>query len=221
MVSPVATQRRRAMPFATTKTPRRPPRSKTALSGTVIRAAAEGSCRSSRANRPERRPAVRGRSACSSKRCVDGSPAGEIDRRSVHNRSRPSASADRPTSIAPCRRQIRSIRSISADTDSFGPSTSIRRAHPASSGTGRAACSRTQSIAVRSINSRAQGVMRSPMIATTALEPSWLDRKNARTVETASGRGTSRRIALVTIPSVPSDPTSSLVRSYPTTPLTV
>ncbi len=64
-------------------------------------------------------------------------------------------------------------------------------------------------------------MIRSPRIPDTALEPSRVLRKKARIVATASGWGMSFKTAFVTIPSVPSDPTSILVRSYPTTPFTV
>ena len=75
--APTATQRSRALPSLTTKTPVRPPRSNTAAAGTLIQGSATTPGTSSRAKRPERRPEAPGRSAFTSKRCVVGSPEGE------------------------------------------------------------------------------------------------------------------------------------------------
>ena len=78
--APVAIQRRRALPSTATKTPVRPPRSKTAEAGTVSFGSAVTPGTRSRAKRPARRPEAAGRSAFSSKRCVVGVARGR-DRR--------------------------------------------------------------------------------------------------------------------------------------------
>ena len=57
-----------------------------------------------------------------------------------------------------------------------------------------------------------------PMIAVTASPALARVGKTARNVTVSPvGRGTSRTVAPVTTPSVPSDPTNNRVRSYPTT----
>ena len=80
---PAATQRRRAGPSLTTKTPGQAAAPKSALAGTMRRASprpaprrAAGDGASRRAKRPERTPVAAGRSALTSKRWVVGSPEG-------------------------------------------------------------------------------------------------------------------------------------------------
>ena len=79
----------------------------------------------------------------------------------------------------------------------------------------------TQSMAVRSIISIADGVTRAATIALTASADWRFPGNSARSVVTDSGSGTSLSVARVMIPSVPSEPTSIRVRSYPATPFIV
>ena len=67
----------------------------------------------------------------------------------------------------------------------------------------------------------AEGVTLAATTAFTASEASRFAGKSASRVTAASGCGRRRSVARVTIPRVPSEPTSIRVRSYPTTPFAV
>ncbi|MNY07098.1 hypothetical protein D3C86_1398860 [compost metagenome] len=70
---------------------------------------------------------------------------------------------------------------------------------------------------VRSIISRAAGRTPAAMRALTASEAASTVSKTASMVRTPGGIGTRRTTAWVTIPKVPSEPTITPRRSYPTT----
>ncbi|MBK7155307.1 MAG: hypothetical protein IPH72_26590 [Sandaracinaceae bacterium] len=66
---------------------------------------------------------------------------------------------------------------------------------------------------MRSRNSTQRGMMPSARMALTARPTDSSSARNTSSVLTASGLGTSRSVASVTMPSVPSLPTMSAVRS--------
>ena len=68
-----------------------------------------------------------------------------------------------------------------------------------------------------SISSRAAGTTRRRISSDTASTAPRMPSKVASIVAFACGFGTSRSVIFVMIASVPSEPTSSCVRSYPTT----
>ena len=72
-----------------------------------------------------------------------------------------------------------------------------------------------------SMNSIVAGTTFAAMMAETVSAAASTSSKRARIVAFASGRGMSLRVIFVTTPRVPSLPTKSLVRSYPTTPFIV
>ena len=72
-----------------------------------------------------------------------------------------------------------------------------------------------------SINSTADGLTPEIIISAAAFPAAHSSLKIASIVLTAFGKGRSLRVAFVTIPSVPSEPTIRRVRSYPVTPFTV
>ncbi len=76
-------------------------------------------------------------------------------------------------------------------------------------------------MALPSMNSRAQGVAGCAMMAATAPAAAFMSGYTARSVRRAGWMGVSFRVASVMTASVPSEPISSRVRSYPTTPLVV
>lgn len=59
------------------------------------------------------------------------------------------------------------------------------------------------------------------MIAQTASQAAAAESNSAASTSCAGGCGRSARTALTTMPRLPSEPTNSLVRSYPATPLAV
>ena len=65
----------------------------------------------------------------------------------------------------------------------------------------------------RSTSSRADGVSPAAAVPRTALPASTIEEKYPATVIAGGGSGRSRTVTSVTIPSVPSEPTSSEVRS--------
>ena len=72
---------------------------------------------------------------------------------------------------------------------------------------------RTQSMAEASMNSSVAGMMRPRMMADTARAAPSMAAKATSRVLRASGLGKRRRVIRVTMPSVPSEPTNSRVRS--------
>ena len=71
----------------------------------------------------------------------------------------------------------------------------------------------TARITTASIISIAVGTMPAAMMSDTACEASSMLSKTASSVRTSSARRSSRTVMRVTMPRVPSDPTSSPVRS--------
>ena len=68
-------------------------------------------------------------------------------------------------------------------------------------------------MASASMISMAAGTSPAAMIEDTAAPPAPVSSKAARSVWTTSGAGVSRTVTLVTMPSVPSDPTNAPIRS--------
>ena len=93
------------------------------------------------------------------------------------------------------------------------PSTSIKSNASAFSCNPSGKCSFTTSSEFLSINSIALGTILFLVISTTVLAASAMSVKNAESVETFSGIGRSFNIIFVIIPSVPSEPVISLVKS--------
>lgn len=74
---------------------------------------------------------------------------------------------------------------------------------------------------VRSISSSSDGVWPRSMIAQTAAQAAAAEGNSAASASCAGGCGLRASTALTTMPRLPSEPTKSLVRSYPATPLAV
>ena len=73
----------------------------------------------------------------------------------------------------------------------------------------------------RSISSSAVGTIRARMMPATAAPASSTEAKATSRVRRTSGSGSSLRVSWVMTASVPSEPTNSPRRSYPTTFLTI
>ena len=115
-------------------------------------------------------------------------------------------------SIAPLSRQTPATASASFLTASLFPSTSIRSSAPAL-GRPTLAYSSTHFIETLSTISRVDGTTFALMIAAVAFAASLRSLKSASMVTVSSGSGRSLNVAFVMTPSVPSEPTMSLVRS--------
>jgi hypothetical protein len=87
------------------------------------------------------------------------------------------------------------------------------RAAPASAGQPACAIFSEASIVRRSIISIAPGTTPAETIAETACPAALGEAKNATSVRTASGAGTTRSVIFVATPSVPSEPTKTPCRS--------
>ena len=117
-------------------------------------------------------------------------------------------------SSAPARRAISIARADTCSTSARGPSASMRSAAP-TSGQSRPVAAFAATIASRSIISIAAGRIPAAMIPDTAAPASSVDGKVAKKVRVTSGLRRRRSVASVTIPRVPSAPTSAASRSYP------
>ncbi len=132
--------------------------------------------------------------------------------RPFQRRARSSASRATTISVAPSARQIASQSAKLEATSTAGPSSSTRRSAP-QSGYGAFAKSRAASMVSRSIISIAAGVMPAAMIAETAPPASSGPGKPATSVSTRSAIGSTPSVTSVTIPRVPSEPTTTPRRS--------
>ena len=139
-------------------------------------------------------------------------------RRASTNSSPSSASSVTNTSVAPAAAQAASISSTSAVRDVPGASDWATSSAPASRSRPIGRKSSTALIDVRSISSSIEGrIVR--RTATTARAAASTVGKVATIVERAACAGTSRRIARVTTPRVPSLPTNSFISDSPATSL--
>ena len=110
-------------------------------------------------------------------------------------------------------RQISTMRSASAVEPGGGPSISMMSTAPASVGKPKWNAASTAPTMVRSIISSAAGTMPAAITPETVAVASATVSNTASKVVTAAGIGSSRKVAAVTIPKVPSEPHTTPVRS--------
>jgi hypothetical protein len=103
----------------------------------------------------------------------------------------------------------------SASTSTTGPSSSTMSTAPAPGGYPQDTAASAAPIASASMISAAAGRSPAATIALTAAPACSMVWNAARIVHTASGERSSRTQILVAMPSVPSEPTNTPVRSYP------
>ncbi len=119
------------------------------------------------------------------------------------------------TSKAPSSRQQLATRAAPDSTLHGAPSTSISNMASQSGIFRLASYVLTALMVVLSISSHADGTMPFSIMADTVLPAASSSLKWASTAARASGSGCIFNLALVMIPSVPSEPTINAVRSYP------
>ncbi|MNR18061.1 hypothetical protein D3C85_1347620 [compost metagenome] len=117
------------------------------------------------------------------------------------------------TASACSSRHISEMRAMSRSTISGSPSCSISKIASISSGSPSFAKSSTTRIVGLSINSRVAGMMRFSMILETVRAAAFKSLYIASIVFFAFGGGISLSVASVITASVPSEPTSSFVKS--------
>ena len=138
--------------------------------------------------------------------------AGNAALRIFQNRARSASSRAMRTSSEPQRSQTATTSSKRASHSFSEPSSSTSSAAARSSQPAPAICSEA-SIVFASIISIAPGTMPPWTISDTASPAACVESKNATSVLTASGDGTTRSQTFVATPSVPSEPTNAPSRS--------
>ena len=144
---------------------------------------------------------------------ADAAHRGERALASLPHRRRSASSRGARISSAPHERTI-SIGELGRVLDLRGrPSTSISSAAPASSGQSTPVAATIASIASRSIISIAAGTIPRAMIRETAAPASSVDGNVANSVRVACGLRRMRTTTSVTMPSIPSLPTTTPIKS--------